>query len=64
MEELWATLDAHTKETITLTSWLTEYLEADAMGKQILKYKGINQLPLNNACLCKLIPQMISVEFW
>ena len=63
-EELWVTLDEHIKETITLSSWSSEDLEADATEKQILKEWGINQLPLNNACICKLILQMINAEFW
>ena len=56
MEELWETLDAHIKETITLASWLREYLEADATEKQILQDWGISQLSMNNSCLSKLVP--------
>ena len=64
MEELWVTLDAHKKETITISYWSSEELEADATEKQILKEWGINQLPLNNAHLCKSVPLMISIEYW
>ena len=52
VEELWATLDAHIKETITLSSWSSEDLEANAKEKLILEEWGINQLPQNNAHLC------------
>ena len=43
MEEIWETLNAQIKETINLTSWSIEYIEADATKKQILKDWGINQ---------------------
>ena len=35
-EELWEILGAHIKETITLTPWSAEDLEADSIEKQIL----------------------------
>ena len=37
MEELWETMEAHIKETITLTYWSGEDLEVESIEKQILK---------------------------
>ena len=64
MEEIWATLVAHIKETITLTAWLIEDLQDDGTEKKILQDWGISQLPLNNPCLNKLVPQSNNAEFW
>ena len=63
VEEIWETLVAHIKETITLTAWSIEDLEFDAIEKQILQDWGISQLPLNNSHLSKLVPQANNAKF-
>ena len=55
MEEIWATIESHIKETITLTPWTHEDYSTEAREKQILQGWGIWTLPVNNARPKKMI---------
>ena len=48
MEEIWATIEPHIKETIMLFQWSQEYYTAEVSIKQILQGWGIRTLPKNN----------------
>ena len=55
VDEIWVDLTTHLKETLTLTAWSKEDLEANTTENKILHEWGIRQLPQNNSLLIKTV---------
>ena len=62
VDEIWETLTAHLKETLTLTTLSREYLEAKEIENKILQDWGMGHLPQNNSYLSKTVQQTSSIE--
>ena len=57
--EIWNSIEAHLKETITLHQWMQEEFIAEENEQIILYDLGIGELPSNNSISCS-VPAFVS----